>query len=49
MHSLHEQLDAYKSEGVAGGSGSFAHGSFGEDDDYEAQSMFPFDTSLLLL
>ncbi|KAH8238409.1 hypothetical protein KR032_006423 [Drosophila birchii] len=37
VHSLHEQLDEYKSGGMAGGSGSFAHGSLGEDDDYEAQ------------
>ncbi|KAH8287528.1 hypothetical protein KR054_009534 [Drosophila jambulina] len=36
VHSLHEQLEEYKS-GVAGGSGSFAHGSLGDEDDYEAQ------------
>jgi len=38
---LHEQLDAYKTEGRAGRSSSL-NGSLGYDDDYDVQSKLTF-------
>jgi len=43
VQKLHEQLDEYKSDGMTGRR-SLSQGSFGDENDYEAQRTLPIIT-----